>query len=183
MHDDCAPGLQLTGPRQYFSPPSHGLPLVTTLAASQQPGPELQYSGHDTKPRLFYLDQRLTTLLIECNPVSGEAKSWTEPQPYPHKPLLRSTMARLLKSLRNGLSQQRESQDPESWRGTCDVAITSGQSDIVRMVVVLFDSQSEDDLMSSRCAESFGLTFLNSPRQVHTTITGSQVYTVTKITQ
>jgi hypothetical protein len=182
MHDDCAPGLQLTGPRPYFSPPSHGFPLVATLAASQQPGPKLQYSGHEIKPRSFYLDQRLTTLLIECNPVSGEAKSWTEPQPYPHKPLLRSTMARLFKSLRNGLSQRRESQDPESWRGTCDVAITSGQADIKRTVAMFFDSQCEDDLMSSRCAESFGLTFLNSPRQVYgVTITGHQVYTVGQI--
>ena len=70
----------------------------------------------------------------------------------------------------------------DSWTNNVDVAYVAGASEMVRRGVVLFDSQSGHDLISTNFAETFGENYSGATRSIHAyTVTGDPVMTVGKM--
>jgi hypothetical protein len=67
----------------------------------------------------------------------------------------------------------------DTWQGIGDVAYEVGNSELVKRGVILLDTQSQDDLISTRFARKFKVDLDNAvPEPYAVTVTGDTVYTV-----
>lgn len=70
----------------------------------------------------------------------------------------------------------------DTWQGIADVAYEVGNSELVKRGVILLDTQSQHDLISTRFARKFQVDLNNTvPEPFAFTVTGHTVYSVGKM--
>ncbi|KAF3000789.1 hypothetical protein E8E13_005654 [Curvularia kusanoi] len=115
---------------------------------------------------------------IRENSTEGQTQSLSQVTRLPKfgslRKRLHTTLLRIVAKHRNaGTGSNR------SWQGTGDIAYEKESSEVVKRGVILLDSQSEYDLISTRFAGQFDLDFKDAIRQYHAfTVTGHTVYSV-----